>query len=147
LGYAGLLHDAEKVRIPIDLLSKDTGFNAREEEIVREHPRLAFEKLRDFEYDVVREIVVAHHEYKSDPYPRKGTDRRKKSRSSTDRRQNNAGVPRLAQLVAIADMFDALISNRSYKESLSKSKTEIILRNQFTGDHKYIDQVLLRYNP
>ena len=146
LGYAGLLHDAEKVRIPIELLSKDTGFDTTEKEIIRQHPRLAFQKLRNFEYDVVREIVVAHHEYKRDPYPRKGADRRQNSRLTPDRRIGKSRVPLLAQLIAVADMFDALSSDRSYKKPLTKRTTERILRHQFTGDHKHVDQVLLRYN-
>jgi two-component system response regulator RpfG len=145
LGYAGLLHDAEKVTIPLGVLSKKSPFDTGETEIVREHPRLIFEKLQDFESDIIKQIVVAHHEYKQNPYPRKGNDRRTTNRATPDRRQHKVRVHSLAQIVAIADMYDALASPRSYKAALSRGATEKVLRQQFTGAPKYIDQALQRY--
>ena len=96
---------------------------------------------------MIKQILVAHHEYQNKPYPRNGIDRRKIERSGSDRRSNRSQAAVLAQIVAVADMFDALASQRSYKEALKKSDTETILRNQFTGDALYIDQVLRRFAP
>jgi HD-GYP domain-containing protein (c-di-GMP phosphodiesterase class II) len=112
---------------------------------LNEHARLGFLALESFKPEIVKHIVVAHHEYQNKPYPRNGIDRRKTERSGPDRRSNRSQVEALAQIVAVADMFDALTSQRSYKEALKKSDTETILRNQFTGDALYIDQVLRRY--
>jgi HD-GYP domain-containing protein (c-di-GMP phosphodiesterase class II) len=146
LGYAGLLHDVEKVQIPLELLSKDSSLSIAETWIVQKHPRWVFKKLQDFEYDAVKEIVVAHHEFKINPYPRTGMERRQTIRSNPDRRKPKAKTAILAQIVAIADMYDAVTSNRSYKEPMPREETETILRKQFTGDLRFVDQILLRYD-
>jgi len=147
LGYAGLLHDIGKANLPADILSKRTALNYTDRASLNEHARLGFLALENFEPEIVKHIVVAHHEYQNKPYPRNGIDRRKTGRGGPDRRSNRSQVRVLAQIVAAADMFDALTSQRSYKEALSKSDTETLLREQFTGDGLYIDQVLRRYAP
>ncbi|MGB7116758.1 MAG: HD domain-containing phosphohydrolase [Anaerolineales bacterium] len=145
LGYAGLLHDTGKVSLPADVLSKRTVLNSIDRVSLNEHSRLGFLALEGFEPEIVKQIVVAHHEFQKIPYPRNGIDRRKADRSTPGRRSDRSRVAALAQIVAVADMFDALTSQRSYKEALIKSDTETILRNQFTGDVLYIDQVLRRF--
>jgi putative nucleotidyltransferase with HDIG domain len=147
LGYAGLLHDIGKVSLPADILSKRTVLNSSDRASLNEHARLGFLALESFEPEIVKQIVVAHHEFQKIPYPRNGIDRRKAERSTPGRRSNRFQIAALAQIVAIADMFDALTSQRSYKEALSKSNTDTILREQFTGDALYIDQVLRRFTP
>ena len=147
LGYACLLHDIGKVSLPADVLSKRTVINSTDRASLNEHARLGFLALESFEPEIVKHIVVAHHEYQNKPYPRNGIDRRKAERSTPVRRSNRSQVAELAQIVAAADMFDALTSQRSYKEALKKSEAETILREQFTGDTLYIDQVLRRYAP
>jgi HD-GYP domain-containing protein (c-di-GMP phosphodiesterase class II) len=144
LGCAGLLHDVEKARIPGDILSKNGTINSEETRIMEEHPRLAFRECLDMGWEVVAEIVVAHHEYRKNPYPRKGIERRQDNRFTVDRRKNKVSVSMLAQIVAVVDMYDALSSRRSYKEPISAAKTEGILMEQFTGEKKYISQVLRR---
>jgi len=145
LGYAGLLHDIGKVSLPADILSKRTVLNSTDRASLNEHARLGFLALESFEPEIVKQIVVAHHEFQKIPYPRNGIDRRKAGRGTPGRRSNQSQAGVLAQILAAADMFDALTSQRSYKEVLSKSDTETILRNQFTGVALYIDQVLRRY--
>jgi len=145
LGYAGLLHDIGKASLPADILSKRTALNSNDRASLNEHARLGFLALENFEPEIVKHIVVAHHEYQNKPYPRNGIDRRETERGGPDRRSNRSQAGVLAQILAAADMFDALTSQRSYKEALSKSDTETLLREQFTGDAFYIDQVLRRY--
>jgi putative nucleotidyltransferase with HDIG domain len=145
LGYAGLLHDIGKVSLPADVISKGTELNSTERASLNEHARLGFLALESFEPEIVKQIVVAHHEYQTKPYPRDGIDRRKTERSTPGRRSNRSKAGALAQIVAVADMFDALTSQRLYKEALKKTDTETILRNQFTGEALYIDQVLRRF--
>ena len=145
LGYAGLLHDIGKVSLPADILSKTTGLNSSDRASLDEHVRLGFLALESFEPEIVKQIVVAHHEYQNKPYPRSGIDRRKTERSTPGRRTNQTQVGALTQIVAVADILDALTSQRSYKEALEKSDTETTLREQFTGEALYIDQVLRRF--
>jgi len=145
LGYAGLLHDIGKASLPAGILSKRTVLNSSDRALLNEHARLGFLALESFKPEIVKHIVVAHHEYQNKPYPRNGIDRRITGRGGPDRRSNRSQVGVIAQILAAADMFDALTSQRSYKEALSKSDTETLLRGQFTGDALYIDQVLRRY--
>ncbi|MFC2054534.1 HD-GYP domain-containing protein [Chloroflexota bacterium] len=147
LGYAGLLHDIGKVSLPTDILLKSIGLDSTDRASLNEHARLGFLALESFEPEIVKQIVVAHHEYQTKPYPRDGIDRRKTERSTPGRRSNRSKAGALAQIVAVADMFDALTSQRLYKEALEKSDTESTLREQFTGEALYIDQVLRRFTP
>jgi putative nucleotidyltransferase with HDIG domain len=146
LGYAGLLHDIGKINIPQGILQKDMPLDDEEKAIMQEHPRQGFLALYDFEPNIVPKIMVAHHEFSKHPYPRKErTNGNNKNGQNSVRRNKNGKVKFLAQIVAIADMYDALVNLRPYKTPLSKNQTEDILRHEFTGDVKYINQVLLRY--
>lgn len=133
LGYAGILHDIGKLEVPIEVLSKEGSLSPSERCIVSQHPRTGFNMMEDFNQDV-RKIVVGHHEWKKDPYPRK------EHRDSEGKR-----IQMLTQIVAAADIFDALESRRSYKEPMQKDEIEKIMRSDFKGDQNYVDQVLMRY--
>ena len=108
LGYAGLLHDIGKASLPADLLSKRTVLNSTDRTSLNEHVRLGYLALESFEPDIVKQIVVAHHEYQYKPYPRNGIDRRKTVRSSPGRRTTRTQVEALAQMVAAADMLSLI---------------------------------------
>ncbi len=146
LGYASLLHDIGKALIPKDLLSKTSDLDALEQQIMREHVRLGFRLLDDFKPDIVKQIVVRHHEFNRKPYPRNGSDQRQPPAASNLRRDLDSTINRMVQILAIADMFDALIQPRSYKNAFTKEKTELALRHEFTGDPDLIVQVLNRLN-
>jgi len=143
LGYAGLLHDVGKLDIPEEILNKPTALNQSERAIIDVHPRLGFLALEDFGDDLVRQVVVAHHEYKKNPYPRGKKDRRKTMRlGDVDRRTSNRLISILAQIVAVSDIYDALTHRRTYKSALPRDKVEETLREHFIGDKNYIEQVL-----
>lgn len=144
LGYSGLLHDIGKLRVPSEVLSKTTPITEAHAQILYEHPSFGFQILADFGDETVRQIVVAHHEYKKNPYLRQVSDRRGVNRSGKDRRGFHESICELTQIVAVADIFDALTSHRSYNPPLSKEETEKILRDVFTGEQKYVEQVLLK---
>ncbi len=146
LAYAGLLHDVGKLRIAGEILSKKTGLDPAEQELMGSHPRLGFLVLEKFEYNAVRQITVAHHEYKKHPYPRKGAERRRDTRTG-DRRAGDSLIPVMAQIVAVADIFDALVNRRAYKPALPRPEVERIFREQFIGDPVYVQRVLERLPP
>lgn len=144
-GEAGLLHDLGKSGIPREILSKKTILTEHERMNMNGHPRIGFIKLDDDRYEDIRKVLISHHEYKKGQYPRSGEDRRSKVRpGSVDRRKPNKMINKIAQIVGIADMFDALTSRRAYKEKFSKNKVEKIINEQFVGDDKYIKQVMNR---
>jgi len=141
LGRAGLLHDIGKLKVPINILSKEGELTEEEVGILSNHPSLGFLELNEIDYSLVRKIVVAHHEYKPNPYPRKNDENNKE----VDRRGNDPFVSACSQIVAVSDMFDALVSRRVYKPEFELPKIEEILKEQFKGNKKYVKQILKRY--
>lgn len=125
LCYSGLLHDLGKLDIPIDILDKKENLNLKEREKIEEHSRKGFLRMKDFEE--IKEIVLRHHTYQLKKYPIN---------------LEKTKFDKLIQIVAVADMFDALSNERAYKKAFDKKKVEKILNNNFTGDKIYIEQVI-----
>lgn len=104
---AGLLHDIGKIGIPDNVLLKNTRLDLQETIKIREHPMIASSLLRTVQtfYAKEIEIIVAHHErWDGQGYP-------------LGLRQND--IPLGAQIMAIADTFDAMTSDRPYRKALS----------------------------
>jgi len=111
------LHDIGKIAIPDNILLKPSNLNEEEWAIMKTHSQKGREMIDDllknfglvnFEHvDVLRNIAESHHEaINGTGYPRgiKGDD-----------------IPLEARIVAVADVFDALTSVRSYKEAWSNA--------------------------
>jgi len=109
------LHDIGKIAIPDNILLKPSNLNEEEWAIMKTHSQKGREMIDDllknfgllnFEHvDVLRNIAESHHEaINGTGYPRgiKGDE-----------------IPLEARIVAVADVFDALTSVRSYKEAWS----------------------------
>lgn len=139
---AGLLHDLGKCDISLSVLDKDGKLNKLERKIIDQHSRLAFIKLADADFSEVRKVVIAHHEQKINAYPRSGKDRRAKVRSLRERRQADAKIKELSEILAAADFYDALKEPRSYKPPMSLSEIKDIMLNEYIGDREYVRQVL-----
>ncbi|HLD72572.1 MAG TPA: HD domain-containing phosphohydrolase [Candidatus Nanoarchaeia archaeon] len=142
LGYAGMLHDLGKEDIPLEILIKDGPLTAEERAVIETHPRLGFLFAENNSLETTKKVVVAHHEYKRKPYPREGIDRRTAPRGTEERRIYNPRIVQLAQMVAAADLYDALTSARSYKKPWPIARVENVLRQEYLGDQRYIDQLL-----
>jgi putative nucleotidyltransferase with HDIG domain len=125
LCYAGLLHDLGKLDIPKKILNKKSKLTDVERKKIEEHSEKGFLRLKDFEK--VREIVIQHHKYQKNSYPK-------------NYKINE--FYELAQIVAIADMYDALSNKRSYKKALDNDKVKKILEKTFTGEKIYIEQIV-----
>ena len=106
------IHDIGKIRVPIEILNKNGKLTADEMEIVKQHPltgaemTLRFprgtttEKLNKYSYEICR----YHHErYDGKGYPcgLKGEE-----------------IPEISAIIAVADAYDAMTSNRSYRKLL-----------------------------
>lgn len=103
LGLAGLLHDIGKIAIPIEIINKPGKLNAEEFDIVKMHPVHAANHLRERNLvnDNIYAGIVGHHEkLDGSGYPLKlsGTD-----------------IHPYARIIAVADVYDALTSNRPYR--------------------------------
>lgn len=103
LGTAGLMHDIGKVSVPIEIINKPGRLTPEEFEIVKMHPVYAAQHLK--ERNIVSENIykgiIQHHE-KIDgsgyPYHLKGKE-----------------IHPYARILAVADVYDALTSNRPYR--------------------------------
>jgi two-component system response regulator RpfG len=98
------MHDIGKIGIPDQILLKPGKLTTQEFEIIKQHTIIGYEILRDSPSKYLRmgaEIALGHHEkYDGSGYP-----------------QGLAGetIPLTARIVAVADVFDALTSDRCYK--------------------------------
>ncbi len=139
--YAGLLHDLGKADLPRWLIQKRGALSEAERSKMRQHVRNGAERLKGFDIDLTRKVILAHHEYKTnDPYPRKNGD----ARIEGDRRKEDPRVAPLAQIVAVSDIYDSLAHRRVYKEAMPPLEVMRMLYREFSGDQKYVEQVVRR---
>jgi len=105
---AAPMHDVGKIGIPDYILLKPGKLTVEEFEVMKGHARLGYELLKESRSDILRagaQIALTHHEkYDGTGYPRhlKGND-----------------IPVFGRIVAVADVFDALTSERPYKKAWS----------------------------
>jgi len=112
LHRAGMLHDIGKVAIPDSVFLKPTKLSNHEYKLIQEHVTMSYEMLKNISiFDEIKEIIRDHHEhYDGNGYPRGLT---------------GDDTPMLAQILTLADSFDAMTTDRIYKGR--KSIKEAIL--------------------
>ncbi len=122
LGRGALLHDIGKIGVPDAILLKLGELDEAEWSVMRKHPQIGFNILRSVDF-LARpaEMVLCHQErYDGSGYPR-----------------GLAGdaIPLSARIFALADTFDAMTSNRPYREpvglELARSEIERNIGTQF----------------
>jgi putative nucleotidyltransferase with HDIG domain len=122
-----LLHDIGKMGVPDRILLKTEGLSPQEMAEMRQHPRFAYEMLAKIPYlKPALDIPYCHHEkWDGTGYPRglKGNE-----------------IPIAARLFALADVWDALTSDRPYRLAWSREKTKNYILEQ---SGKYFDPTLV----
>jgi putative nucleotidyltransferase with HDIG domain len=114
---AGLLHDIGKIGIPETVLRKAGPLTAEEWALMRRHPVIGAQIVAPFEFFTAGAEVIRHHHERVDGsgYP--------------DGLTGNA-IPLGARIVAVADVYDALISDRPYRRAMSSEDAFAFLRAQ-----------------
>jgi putative nucleotidyltransferase with HDIG domain len=115
LGIAATLHDIGKARIPLSILDKPGRLDPVEDEIMKSHPVIGYELLKDLPGipPEVLDGVRHHHEYlDGSGYPDGLTSFR---------------ISDLVRLLTISDIFAALIESRPYRPAMSREDAYKIL--------------------
>jgi len=113
---AAPMHDVGKLGIPDRILLKPGPLDSAERDIMQRHARIGYSILADSESTLIRkgaEIALTHHEkFDGSGYP-----------------SGLAGnsIPLVGRIVAVADVFDALVSSRPYKEAWSEERARAYL--------------------
>ncbi len=129
--YAALLHDIGKIGIPKAIINKPGKLTDEEYEIIKTHPAIGGDILKSI--SSMPEISIgarSHHErYDGKGYP-----------------DGLAGeeIPWIARIIGVADAYDAMTSNRSYRSYLpqDKVKAEIIRCKGMQFDPKVADAMI-----
>jgi putative nucleotidyltransferase with HDIG domain len=122
LGRAGILHDLGKKNIPNSIVNKNGKLTDEEFETMKNHPEYAVDILRELgETDQLVLTAIEQHHEKLDGsgYP-KGL------------KANEIHI--LSQIIAIADIFDALTTKRSYKDALKTFDALSIMKNEMENE-------------
>jgi len=110
-----LLHDIGKIIVPTEVLNKAGNLSADEWAIMKRHPEAGLELVADIDFPGdVRAIIRNHHErWDGQGYP-----------------DGLAGenIPFAARILCVADVYDALTTARSYRDSLSHNRAARVMR-------------------
>lgn len=105
LALCALMHDIGKIDIPIEIINKNGPVTPEEFDVIKAHPQKGVERLRKC-YNLSTEVlpgIMSHHE-KVDgsgyPYGYEGRQ-----------------IPLFGRILAVADVYDALTSQRSYRKA------------------------------
>lgn len=133
LGIAALFHDIGKVNVPKEILTKPDRLSAQEYEVLRRHPYQGAEmltRIKGLGKLPIRAIIVAleHH---------MGTNLSGYPRISIKRRINL-----FSEIIAIADVFDAMTTSRAYRKK--PYKRDEVLGEIMKESGKKLDPLLLK---
>ena len=105
LNYAASYHDIGKIKISPDIVHKESSLTPKEFEVMKMHPIYSYEIIKPILGEDIAYIAKCHHEKLDDsgyPLHLKGD-----------------AIPIEAQIIAVADIFDALTTKRTYRDAYS----------------------------
>ena len=116
IGYAARLHDIGKIMIAEQILNK-TRLTTAEMNMIRSHSSMGAKALKSLGFDdPIQSIILQHHEnWDGTGYPNK---------------LQGENILIGARIIRIADCFDAMTSERSYRKSLTKERTIVKMEKE-----------------
>jgi HD-GYP domain-containing protein (c-di-GMP phosphodiesterase class II) len=131
VAQAGLLHDIGKIGVPEAVLRKRGPLDPEEWEVMKRHPLTGAQIVAPFEFFSAGALIIRHHHERLDGtgYP--------------DGLVGDA-IPLGARIIAVADVWDALTSDRPYRAALPSAKARAYLCEQsgITLDSGAVDTFL-----
>lgn len=122
------IHDIGKLVTPIEILEKPGKLTEEEMTIMKDHALVTYNILKDLGFNTIAQISSYHHE-KLDgsgyPFGLKGDE-----------------ICLNARIIAVADIFSALIGERSYKKKFPKEKVIEILEDM--AENNKIDRIITK---
>ncbi len=155
---AAPLHDIGKVGIRDDILKKRGGLTPDEFEIMKMHTIIGGDLLHELElklgwrtfYSLSKEIAYHHHQrYDGTGYPNVlGASRAMFVEAGIGKPLAGKNIPLSARIVAMADVYDALVSRRCYKEPIPHAEARNMILAE-SGKHfdPNLVQAFLRIEP
>ena len=133
LRLGGILHDVAKIGISEDILNKPGRLEAHEWEIMKSHPEIGYQICLPMKSNLGLALdVIRHHHEKLDdssyPYGLKGDE-----------------VSLAARIMCVVDIYDALVTDRPYRKSMSKEKAIGILQEEVEQqklDGRVVDELI-----
>lgn len=134
LSQAALLHDVGKTCVPIEIINKPGRLTEEEFAEVKNHPRYGYNMLRD-NYEVssvARNAILSHHENEDGSgYPRGLTSEK---------------IHLFAKIIHIADVYDALVTKRVYKDAMNPADAmEYLMANSERMFDKELVTLFMEY--
>lgn len=105
IAFASLFHDIGKINVPDEILQKPGRLTNEEMELIKMHPLDGAEMVKDTYYKKITKIILEHHERLDGsgyPYGLMGYE-----------------ISIEAKIIAVADTFDAMITDRPYRKAVS----------------------------
>jgi putative nucleotidyltransferase with HDIG domain len=131
IGVGGMLHDIGKMRVPESILNKPGKYTDWEFDMMKKHPEYGLDIVKEKKSisDFSRQMIILHHErYNGKGYPKnlKGNE-----------------IAEIGLMGAVADVYDALTSNRVYRAAWTPQKALAVI---FKGcDAEYSRDIVERF--
>lgn len=105
LNYAASYHDIGRIKISPDIVHKESSLTPKEFEVMKMHPIYSYEIIKPILGEDIAYIAKCHHE--------------KLDGSGYPLHLKGDAIPIEAQIIAVADIFDALTTKRTYRDAYS----------------------------